>query len=231
LPTRRSIALVLAIGMSLVLASSAQAAKGTCGHSDYSYAGLQGVRKSHGVRATLTPLANPHVVAGHVAAWVGVGWAGGGPSGQDEWMQVGMAAEHGYAAARLYYEIVRPGAPYTYVELGDVAPGQSHRLAVLEMENHPRWWRVWVNGTAVTEPVYLPKSHGAWEPVATAESWNGGVGACNELSFSFQRVDWARRAGGWWHRLTGSYRFADPGYRVVRRASATFLALSRVLAA
>jgi hypothetical protein len=228
---RLTTAFAAASAVLLVAAAPAWGAASACGKRDYSYAGLQGVQKSHGVRATLTPLAKPHVVAGHVAAWIGVGWAGGGPGGQDEWIQVGMAAEPDDAAARLYYEIVRPGAPYTYVELGDVASGQSHRLAVLEMENHARWWRVWVDGTPVAEPVYLPKSHGAWEPVATAESWNGGVGACNELSFDFQHVGWAGRAGGWWHRLTGSYRFADPGYRVVRRASATFLALSRVLAA
>jgi hypothetical protein len=225
---RLPIAFAVAFAIALAGAGPAVGASRRCGKLDYSYAGLQGIRKSHGVRATLTPLSAPHVVAGHVAAWVGVGWAGGGPGGQDEWIQVGMAAEQGYTAPRLYYEIVRPGAPYTYVELTDVAPGRSHRLAVLEMENRDRWWRVWVDGKPVTGPVYLPKSHGGWEPVATAESWNGGVGACNQLSFRFKHVAWSSHAGGWWNRLRASYRFSDPGYRVVRRAAATFLALSRV---
>ena len=229
MPTARWIALAATIAVAFTFAPLAQARSRACGHSEYSYAGLQGVQKSHGVRATLTPLTAPRVIAGHVAAWVGVGWAGAGPGGQDEWIQVGMASEQGYAAPRLYYEIVRPGAPYTYEELSEVAPGQSHRIAVLEMEKRSRWWRVWIDGKPVTAPVYLPKSHGAWEPVATAESWNGDVGACNQLSFRFKHVAWARHAGGWWHRLRGGYRFADPGYRIVRRAAATFLALSRAL--
>jgi hypothetical protein len=224
-------ALVGALLIGSLCTAPAWAAERACGTSDYSYAGLQGVRRSHGVRATLTPLAAPHVLAGHVAAWVGVGWAGGGPNGQDEWIQAGMAAEPDDPAARLYYEVVKPGAPYTYRELRDVAPGQRHRLSVLEMEHRRGWWRVWVDGTPVSEPVFLPGSHGAWEPVATAESWNGGVGACNRLAFRFEQVGWSQRAGGWWHRLSGGYRFADPGYRIVRRAAATFLTLSRELVA
>ena len=67
----------------------------------------------------------------------------------------------------------------------------------------------------------------AWEPVATAESWNGGVGACNRLQFRFEQVGWARKAGGWWQQLKGGYGFADPGYQVVRRSAASFLTLSR----
>lgn len=217
-------ALVIA---TLVPAPAAAAAK-ACGQSDYSYAGTQGLRRSYGVRATLTPISAPQVFAGHVAAWVGVGWAGGGPQGQDEWIQAGLASEAGYTASRLYYEIVKPGAPYTYVELGEVAPGESHRLSVLELEHKHGWWRVWVDGTPVMEPVFLPQSHGAWEPVATAESWNGGVGACNQLQFRFAQVGWARKAGGWWQQLSRGYRFADPGYEIVRRAAATFLTLSRL---
>src|SRR2546423_5505595 len=121
---------VFAVAAAMAILGPAPAwAASACGKSDYSYAGLQGVQKSHGVRATLTALAAPRVVAGHVAAWVGVGWAGGGPGGQDEWMQVGMDAEQDYSTPRLYYEIVKPGAPYRYVELGEASPGQSHRLA------------------------------------------------------------------------------------------------------
>lgn len=229
MPRLKSVLAVAIVIATLVPAPALASANG-CGKTDYSYAGTQGLQKSHGVRAMLTPISAPHVFAGHVAAWVGVGWSGGGPNGRDEWIQAGMAAEADYTAARLYYEIVRPGAPYTYVELGDVAPGESHLLSVLEMERSPGWWRVWVDGKPVTQPVFLPQSHGAWEPVATAESWNGGVGACNQLQFRFEEVGWAQRAGGWWHRLSHGYRFEDPGYEVVRRAAATFLAVSRVFA-
>ena len=218
---------VLVIGT--LFAAPAWGTQKSCGKSEYSYAGLQGVRKSHGVRAALTPLAAPHVLAGHVAAWVGVGWAGGGPQGQDEWIQAGMAAESGYTSPRLYYEIVKPGAPYMYKELAEVKTGERHGVAVLELEHRRGWWRVWIDGKPVTAPVFLPKSHGAWEPVATAESWNGDVGACNQLSFRFDRVGWAQSAGGSWHRLSHGSRFGDPGYEIVRRAAATFLMLSRVL--
>lgn len=225
----RLTAVAAAIGLTLAFATPAQGAHRACGASTYSYAGLQGVQKSHGVAATLTPLSQPKVTAGHVAAWVGVGWAGGGPNGQDEWIQVGMTAETGYSTAKIYYEIVAPGAPYRYAEIADARVGQRHRLTVLEMEHRPNWWRAWVDGKPVTEPVYLPKSHGAWEPVATAESWNGDVHACNSLAYRFENVAWSTHAGGWWHWLRSAFKFADPGYRVVRPAARTFLALSALL--
>jgi hypothetical protein len=229
LPTRRFIALATVIGLTLAVAAPAQAARRACGASTYSYAGLQGVHKSHGVAATLTPLAPPKVTAGHVAAWVGVGWAGGGAHGQDEWIQVGMTAEAGYTTPKIYYEIVAPGAPYRYAEFEDAQVGTRHRLTVLEMEHRRNWWRAWVDGKPVTAPVYLPKSHGAWEPVATAESWNGDVHACNSLAYRFENVAWSTHAGGWWRWLSGGFKFQDPGYRVVRPAARTFLALSRLL--
>jgi hypothetical protein len=220
-------ALIAALAITCVFAPSALAGGKTCGASEYSYAGLQGVQKSHGVAATLTPLAAPRVTAGHVAAWVGVGWAGGGPHGQDEWIQTGMVAEAGYTTSKIYYEIVAPHAPYRYGEIADAAVGQRHRLAVLEMEHHPNWWRVWVDGKAITPGIFLPQSHGAWEPVATAESWNGDVHACNALSYRFENLAWSMRAGGWWHWLTGGYSFSDPGYRIVHhRAARTFYTLS-----
>jgi hypothetical protein len=219
-----------AIAFAVLVPAPALAAAGACGASDYSYAGIQGPRRAHGVSATLTPISSPHVFAGHVAAWVGLGWAGAGPDAQDEWIQAGMASEAGDNVVHVYYEIVKPGAPYSYVELGEVSPGESHGLSVLELKNQPGWWRVWVDGKPAIDPVFLPGSHGAWEPVATAESWNGGVGACNQLQFRFEQVSWARRAGGWWQQLTGGYRFADPGYQVVRRSAATFLTLSRIFA-
>lgn len=213
----------------LATAGPAGAGQRACGASAYSYAGLQGTRKSHGVSATLTPLAAPNVTAGHVAAWVGVGWAGGGPNGQDEWIQVGMTAETGYATAKLYYEIVTPGAPYRYAEFADAAAGRRHRVTVLELAHRPNWWRVWVDGKAATAPVFLPKSDGAWEPVATAESWNGNTRACNSLAYRFENVEWSSKAGGWWHPLGHAFKFSDPGYRVVRPAAQTFFALSRLL--
>jgi hypothetical protein len=224
---RLKLILAGAFALAALTPGPALAAVGACGARDYSYAGIQGLRRSAGVRATLTPLSAPNVLAGHVAAWVGLGWAGGGTAGQDEWIQVGIASEAGDGTARLYYEIATPGAPYAYVQLAEVAPGESHRLAVLEVKGDAGWWRVWIDGAPATEPVYLPGSHGAWEPVATAESWNGGVAACNQLQFRFGRVGWAMKPGGSWRQLAHGYRFADPGYQIVSRATATFLTRSR----
>ena len=229
MPAARSRVLLGAFAAVCIAASPAWAKGQACGASEYSYAGLQGVRKAHGVRTTLTALAPPNVAAGHVAAWVGVGWAGAGPNGRDEWIQAGMVAEPGYKRNWLYYEIVVPGQPYRYGEFAPVAVGRRHRIAVLEMEHHPDWWRVWADGRVVTRAVHLPHSHGAWEPVATAESWNGDVHACNPLAYRFDNVAWATRAGGWWQRLTRGYLFADPGYRIEHPAASTFLTLSRIL--
>lgn len=220
-------ALLGVLATACIAASPAVASAKQCGVSEYSYAGLQGVKRAHGVRGTLVPLSAPDVKAGHVAGWVGVGWAGGGPNGRDEWIQTGMVDQQGYTKARIYYEIVAPGAPYRYAEIADAEVGQRHRLAVLEEQAHPNWWRVWVDGKPVTAGIYLPKSHRGWEPVATAESWNGDVGACNLLSFRFEDVGWATHAGGSWSALNGGYLFADPGYRILHPARQTFVTLSR----
>ena len=220
-------ALAGALAAACIASAPALGAAKRCGAAEYSYAGLQGVKRAHGVRGTLMPLSLPSVKAGHVAAWVGVGWAGGGPNGQDEWIQTGMVAEQGYTKTKIYYEIVSPGAPYRYAEIADAEVGQRHRLAVLEEELHPNWWRVWVDNKPVTPGIYLPKSHTGWEPVATAESWNGDVGACNQLGFRFEKVGWATHSGGWWKALTGGFLFADPGYKILHPERQTFVTLSR----
>lgn len=43
-----------------------------------------------------------------------------------------------------------------------------------------------VDGMKVGDPVTLPGSHGLFQPVATAENWDGGVaGSCNRYDFDF----------------------------------------------
>ena len=111
----------------------------------------------------------------HVAAWVGVGGAGQGPNGSDQWLQVGLAAFNG-SGSRLYYEVTTGGAPPRYNEVvSEVPAGQKSRVAVLEMSKRPNWWRVWLNGKAVSRPIHLPGSSGRFRPIATAETWDGGV--------------------------------------------------------
>ena len=199
----------------------------TCGKEGYAYAGFQSMRKAHGVRATLTSLARPWVESGHVAAWVGLGGTGQGPNGEDEWIQVGLAGLPGSASHRLYYEVTFPGQGPAYHELmSHVDPGQRVNVAVLEMNHRPNHWRIWVNGAFVTEPIYLPGSGGRWEPIATAEAWDGGRRACNGYGYRFDNVRVATWRGGSWVRFRSGYRWEDPGYRVIMPRRANFRALA-----
>ncbi len=96
-----------------------------------------------------------------------------------------------------------------------VASARSHDLAVLEMAGRPGWWRVWVDGQAVTEPVRMRGSSGRWAPIATAESWNAGTAACNSFAFRFERVSVSYGGGGSWRPFVPAHRFLD-GTNVVR---------------
>jgi hypothetical protein len=175
----------------------------------YSYAGHQAAHRGHGVRATITATRVPTVEAGHVAGWVGVGGPGQGANGGDEWIQAGIAAMPGMDPF-IYSEITRDGAAPEFVLLEKgVATGRSHKIAVLEMARRPGWWRIWVDGRAVTEPVAVPGSTGRWAPIATAESWNEGTAACNAFGFRFERVSVSYGGGGSWRPFVSGHRFLD----------------------
>jgi len=228
----------LLVGVSLVavlVGASATATAGpTCaGSADgYSYAGHQSDTRGHGVRATITLTRSPSVPAGHVAGWVGVGGPEQGANGGDAWLQVGIASMPGMQPF-LYTEVTREGnePEFTLLEEG-VAVGASRRLAVLEVAGRPGWWKVWVDGQAVTEPVRLAGSSGRWAPIATTESWNGGEARCNSFGFRFERVSVAYGGGGAWRPFVSGYRFLDGAYKVRNLASApaTADAYSRTLA-
>jgi hypothetical protein len=219
---RRLIPLVLGTILLTSLAgtsSSASAGRAACGvdvpeNGGYTYAGHQAVSAAHGVRATIAQVQTPEVEAGHVAGWVGVGGPGQGVNGTDEWLQVGLASVPG-SDPFLYAEITRPGrAPsFQLVEAG-VPVGASRRVAVLEMSGRPNWWRVWVDGDPVTKPIFLRGSSLRWAPIATAESWNGGQGACNGFSFRFEHVSVSTSLGGSWLAFKPGYKFLDSGYTV-----------------
>lgn len=195
-------------------AGSTACAADVAGNGGYTYAGHQAVSAAHGVRATISQVRAPEVAAGHVAGWVGVGGPGQGVNGTDEWIQVGLASVPG-SAPFLYAEITRPGqAPSFQLVEEDVPLGASRRVAVLEMAGRPNWWRVWVDGDPVTQPVFLRGSSLRWSPIATAESWNGGQGACNRFSFRFERVSVSRSLGGSWLQFQPGYKFLDSGYNV-----------------
>jgi hypothetical protein len=187
-----------------------------CGTYDYSYAGVSSVVARSGGGAEITIVRLPVVRNGHVAAWVGVGGEGLGPNGTNAWLQVGISALPGQDPA-LYYEVALPSQAPRHVMLkGHLTVGERFRVAVLESPRRPGSWRVWVNGSPMTKPIYLPGSHNAWRPVVTAESWNGAVaGTCNAFAFRFDDVSVAARPGGAWMPLRGSV-LADAGYRVER---------------
>ena len=194
--------------------ASAGCSSATYGSSGYGYAGFQANHLGHGVRAALTGLADNAVVDGHVAAWVGVGGPGKGPNGSDEWLQVGLASFAG-SPRNLYYEVTRAGgSPVFHLVESNVPQGALHRVAVLEMSRRPGTWRVWVDGRPVSEPIELAGSSRRWQPIATAEAWDGGSGGCNAFAFRFERVELASGLGGSWKRFVGGFRFQDTGYRI-----------------
>jgi hypothetical protein len=189
-----------------------------CGSGGYSYAGLAANTPAYGISASVTPLAGFDVRAGHVAGWVGVGGPGEGPSGADEWLQAGFSGFPDANGNNVYYELMLPNQPAVYKELRTSVPyGTPARLAVLEIKGRPNWWRVWVDGAPATGPILLPGSHGRWSPIATAESWDGGVGSiCNGFLYDFRNVSIATAPGGSWRLLMGGTTIANTTSKVAR---------------
>jgi len=219
-PRLRPLCAVAFISLAAAVSVGAARAGGSsqaCGVAPYSYAGVIGRGPSRGVMATVAVAAGPQIPHGHVAAWVGVGGVGLGPRGTSEWLQVGFAATD-TTTTQLYYELTRPYKDPAFVALQSrVTVGEHHRFGVIEMERRPNWWRVWLDGSPVTKPIYLPASHERWAPVATSESWNGGVPSCNAFDFRFANIRWSSRAERW-RPLTTADPIQAPGY-VVRRTA------------
>jgi hypothetical protein len=201
-------------------------ARTTC-WAGYSYDGAQSPVQAYGVGAVLTLDRPPDVYSGHVAAWVGVGGAGMGPGGADEWLQAGIAHDAGGGDV-VYYEYKRPGdAEATYVPVEDAQPGVFYSVMVYERAAQRNAWRVMVDGVKVSDPILLPGSHGAFAPVATAESWDGGVaGSCNRYAFDFANLAVRTQFGGAWQPFDLSRVLRDPAYGIDLRSSG-FTAYSR----
>jgi hypothetical protein len=194
-----------------------------CGYNGYSYAGESAATSQAGISAGITALEQPTIASGHVAAWVGVGGAGLGPGGSNEWLQAGISALPSQPTS-LYYELARPGAAPRLQRLpGQVAVGRTYQVSVQESPSRPGFWSVWVDGKQRTGGVYLPGSHNAWKPIATSESWDGGVPACNDFSFRFSDVR-TRTGIGTWNAIGASVIDA-PGYRVESRTATGFTAV------
>jgi hypothetical protein len=186
----------------------------------YSYAGLYSDSKASGIGATISMLNEPAVFGGsnHVAGWIGVGGAGAGPHGADEWLQVGLATYGDSNEGRLYYELAQPGHRPRYTELqSGIRPGQKLRVAVLELPFARDSWIV-VSPAGIAGPFTLPRSHGAWEPIATAESY-AETTQCNHYAYRFGGLQLARPDGSW-RTMRRASTLQDPGWRLHRQGSA-----------
>jgi hypothetical protein len=211
-----AVAAFASIGAGAADANGQACGAGAKGAQGYAYAGHQATNIAHGVRATITPTTAANVVSGHVAGWVGVGGPGQGANGQTLWLQVGVASLP-QTPPMVYAEITRGGQDPVFVPLlQNIQVGESHKVAVLEMSGKPNWWRVWLDGSAVTEPVLLENSTNRWRPIATAESWNGGQAVCNSFAFRFDGVGVASATGGSWHPFAPGFKFQDRGFAVKR---------------
>ena len=113
-----------------------------------------------GVGATIAPTATPSVRDGHVDGWIGVGGAGLGPNGTDEWIQIGLTSVPNDPQSSIYYEIA---APRPRRRLPRAAPERRCRRAAPlrrpRVAARPNWWRVWLDGSPASAPVFLPGSH------------------------------------------------------------------------
>lgn len=223
---RRPLALLVGVSLVAVLvgasatATAGPSCAGPAGSGGYAYAGHQSDARGHGVRAKIELTRSPSVEAGHVAGWVGVGGLGQGADGKDAWIQAGVASLPGMEPF-IYAEVTRGGHDPKFILIEEgVAVGRAHTFAVLEVAGRPGWWKVWVDGQPVTEPVRLRGSSGRWEPIATAESWNGGESTCNNFAFRFERVSVAYGGGGAWRPFVSGYRFRDGSFKVRNIATA-----------
>src|SRR5690242_3279195 len=189
-----------------------------CGKGGYSYAGVAAPSRAFGIGATITPLPAFNVMSGHVAGWVGVGGPRQGPGGTDEWLQVGFSGFPQLTGSNIYYELMLPNGQPTYHQVASNLPfGKPAHVAVLEMHRRPGYWRVWVNGSPASKPIFLTGSHGRWAPIATAESWDGGTGGtCNGFLYRFNQVSIARVPGGGWQPLAGGTTISSPSTRIAR---------------
>jgi hypothetical protein len=209
---------VFALATAVLATAAAACPKG------YSYAGLYSDSKASGIAATITMLDEPAVAgsSSHVAGWVGVGGPGLGPNGEDEWLQVGLATFGDSRDGRLYYELTRPGLPPRYTELASgIRPGQKLRVAVLELPFARDSWLV-ISPAGIAGPFHLPRSHRAWRPIATAESY-AETTRCNRYAYRFGGLELAH-ADGSWRTMRRASTLQDPGWRLRRHGGSAFSA-------
>jgi hypothetical protein len=224
--------LLSAAGVAAFVAVCGTGAALACGSNGYTHSGLGARGVGYGMSAEITAMADYAVARGHVAAYVGVGGPAEGPGGSREWLQVGLSGFPGVTGDDVYYEVAKPyGQPVYHQLAAHVPAGKAVTVAVLELRNRPSRWRVWLDGRPVSRPILLPGSHGRWQPVASAEAWDGGTGGgvCNGFLYDFRQVRVAHAPGGHWRLLSSGYLIESAPTRM-RRARGNFLAAEGLLA-
>ena len=187
-------ALAAACACTAFAAPATAAPRVGCATSGYSYGGVQTLSTRRGVSARIAATRISAVTSGHIAGWVGVGGAGQGPNGTDEWIQIGVASFPG-GRTEIYYEVALPGVRAAYTGVRPVTVGESHVLGVYEVA--AAQWVATVDGVPVMQPVNLPGSHGTWRGMATAESYDSGAAACNAYGIQFAELRVADFTGLW----------------------------------
>ena len=74
----------------------------------------------------------------------------------------------------------------------------------------------------ISGPFYLPRSHDAWEPVATAESY-AETRQCNRYAYRFGGLQLADDDGSW-GTMRRAETLQDPGWRLRRHGASSFSA-------
>jgi hypothetical protein len=214
---------VATLAAACAFAASAQARPGAarCAKAGYSYAGVEATTPMRGLSARISIASTVHVTSGHAAGWIGVGGAGRGANGADEWLQVGISSVPG-GVTELYYEVAQAGNDPVYTSLGSVTADESHRVGVWEASNNT--WAVWLDGKQVSPAFSLPGSHGVWTPMALEESYDGGITSCNAYTFKFDDLK-SSSAPGVWQPLTKVMPFVDAGHTL--RSTAGVLTVGR----
>lgn len=200
----------------MLLAAPAWAAD-PCGKPGYSYAGVATARPIHGIRAWLSAPLDPQVQSGDVSGWVAVGRVRA--AGKKGILRVGLLATVG-GPTQLYYERRLGTGEWKRFVGPTVAAGERHKVAIIEVPYRRTFWRIWIDGRPVTNPIHLGGRYGKYG-LAAGESWDGGTPTCNRLDYFFGPVT---VRGTRWHRLRSRQVVVDPGYTVVRRTYGVFTA-------
>jgi len=229
---RQGSVLVCGLVASILCTCFIPAARGQAGGSTlckrgYKYAGLQSATGTSGIRANLKILAQPVVLTGHVAGWVGVGGPNAGPGGTAQWLQVGYFAFPD-GSMQLYYEVELPNsAPQYHVVKGRVTPGEAHLVSIREVSGHPGMWQIRVDGVPVGPAYFLAGSHGRYQPQGIGESWNPTASECNTYAWLFRGVEVAKGPGGSWVVAKSSHQWHDAGYSLKLIPPDSFATVSR----